>query len=94
MTNVPVTHESSNLDQVVLGNPSYVWRFGQERRLDMVRRFVPLEGARVLDLGCGLGTYVRRFQDFTDTAYGIDFDIDRVIQGARNGVAWPRRQCG
>lgn len=86
MTNVPVTHDAANLDQVVLGNPSYVWRFGQERRLEMIRRFVPLEGARVLDLGCGLGTYVRRFSDFTDRAYGVDLDPDRVIQGARNGV--------
>jgi SAM-dependent methyltransferase len=52
----------------------------------MVRRYVPLEGARVLDLGCGLGAYVRRFADFTDQACGLDIDVDRVQQGARNGV--------
>ena len=67
------THADSGvgLDQVILGNPSYVWRFGQERRLEMLRRYVPLEGARMLDIGCGLGTYVRRFSDFTSTAYGL-----------------------
>jgi SAM-dependent methyltransferase len=79
--------ETSSLDQVVLGNPSYVWRFGQERRLDMVRRYLPLEGARLLDIGCGLGAYVRRFSDFTSQAYGIDIDAPRVVEGAQNGVA-------
>jgi SAM-dependent methyltransferase len=76
----------TGLDQVVLGNPSYVWRFGQERRLDMIRRYVALEDSRVLDIGCGLGAYVRRFSDFTSTAYGMDIDLARVQRGAQNGV--------
>jgi SAM-dependent methyltransferase len=76
----------SSLDQVVLGHPSYVWRYGQERRLEMIRRYLPLEGARVLDLGCGLGAYVRRFSDFTSHAYGIDIDLQRVQRGAMGGV--------
>jgi len=82
------THSDSGvgLDQVVLGNPSYVWRFGQERRLEMLRRYVPLEGARMLDIGCGVGTYVRRFSDFTTSAYGMDIDPGRCEEGARNGV--------
>jgi SAM-dependent methyltransferase len=79
--------QASGLDQVVLGNPSYVWRFGQERRLEMLRRYLPLEGARILDIGCGLGAYVRRFSDFTNEAYGIDIDAPRVVEGAKNGVA-------
>lgn len=74
------------LDQVVLGQPSYVWRSGQERRLDMVRRYLALEGARVLDVGCGLGTYVRRLANFTDGACGIDIDRARLSQGAASGV--------
>jgi SAM-dependent methyltransferase len=78
---------SSGLDQVVLGNPSYVWRYGQERRLEMIRRYLPLQNARVLDIGCGLGAYVRRFSDFTDQAYGLDIDAPRVIEGAEKGVA-------
>src|SRR5690606_34182272 len=52
----------------------------------MIRRYVPLEGARVLDIGCGLGAYVRRFLDFTPDAYGIDIDEPRVIEGAQNGL--------
>jgi ubiquinone/menaquinone biosynthesis C-methylase UbiE len=83
----PASPESSQeLDQVVLGQPSYVWRFGQERRLEMIRRFLPLEGAAVLDIGCGLGTYVRRFSDFTSRACGIDIDPERLRRGAESGV--------
>jgi methionine biosynthesis protein MetW len=84
LTNAPAT--ASPLDQVVLGNPSYVWRYGQERRLEMIRRYLPLEGARVLDMGCGLGRYVSRLHDHTCTAYGIDIDVSRVVEGAKCGV--------
>lgn len=86
-SNGQASGHASGLDQVVLGNPSYVWRFGQERRLEMLRRYLPLQNARVLDIGCGLGAYVRRFSDFTDRAYGIDIDPPRVVEGAQNGVA-------
>jgi SAM-dependent methyltransferase len=68
-------------DQVALGNPSFVWRAGQDRRLDLIRRYVPLEGARVLDIGCGIGTYVRKLAEVTGRAYGIDIEPARVRQG-------------
>jgi len=80
------TTEAHRLDQVVLGHPSYVWRFGQERRLAMIRHYLPLEGARLLDIGCGIGAYVRRIGDFTDRAYGLDIDIARLQRGAADGV--------
>jgi SAM-dependent methyltransferase len=52
----------------------------------MVRAYVQLEGSRLLDIGCGLGAYVRRFSDFTPRAYGIDIDLQRVQRGAIAGV--------
>ncbi len=69
-------------ERAALGNPSFVWRFGQDRRLALVRRFVPLEGRRILDVGCGVGTYVRRFRAFSSEVYGIDIAFDRVRRGA------------
>ena len=86
MTDGAAATTATDLDQVALGHPSYVWRFGQERRLDMIRRHVRLEGARVLDIGCGLGTYVRRISDFTADAFGIDVDVARLKRGAVEGV--------
>lgn len=63
-----------------LGNPSFVWRSGQERRLGRIERYVPLEGRRVFDLGCGLGEYVRAFGRRGARALGGDIAIDRLTQ--------------
>src|SRR5215211_787229 len=71
---------------IVLGHPSYVWRSGQERRLNLIRRYAPLDGMRVLDIGCGLGAYVANFGRFTDEAYGMDVDPPRVQEGRRRGI--------
>ncbi|MBI4301686.1 MAG: class I SAM-dependent methyltransferase [Chloroflexi bacterium] len=68
---------------IVLGHPSYVWRFGQERRLNLVRQYVSLEGKRILDIGCGTGTYVRQFRSFSDEVYGVDIDAERVKEGGQ-----------
>lgn len=65
-----------------LGHPSYVWTYGLERRLGLIRRYVPLEGRRILDIGCGIGTFVRRLRQFSSEVYGIDIDVERVGQGA------------
>ena len=66
-----------------LGQPSYVWRFGLERRLSLIRRYVPLEGRRMLDIGCGVGAFVRRLADLSAHVYGVDIDGERVRRGAQ-----------
>lgn len=72
-------------DAATLGEPSYVWRFGQERRLGLIRLYVPLEDRWILDVGCGVGTYVRRFRDFTPHSYGIDVSDKRLAE-----ARWPK----
>ena len=71
---------------IALGHPSYRWREGQERRLQLVRDAVPLGGARLLDAGCGVGLYVRRFARLCKAAYGIEIDVDRAREGAAKGT--------
>ncbi len=73
-------------DAARLGNPSFVWRSGQERRLALIERYVSLEGRRVLDLGCGLGEYVRAFARRGAHALGSDIAADRLSE-ARSRVA-------
>ncbi len=46
-----------------------------------MRSYVPLEGKRILDVGCGIGTFVRRLRDFSPEVYGIDIDFERVREG-------------
>jgi len=63
---------------ITLGHPSYVWRDGQERRVQLIRRHVHLEGARILDAGCGLGLYVHRFAEYSARVFGIDIDLAKI----------------
>ena len=74
---------SDEAKAIALGQPSYVWRDGQERRVSLVRQYVELEGARILDVGCGLGLYVKRFCDFSDAVYGIDIDATKVAEASK-----------
>jgi SAM-dependent methyltransferase len=67
-----------------LGHPSYVWAFGQERRLELIRRFAPFEGQTILDVGCGLGTYVRAFRRFSHKVHGVDLDAEKVVEAGRD----------
>jgi SAM-dependent methyltransferase len=51
-----------------------VWRAGQERRLLLVRRWAPLENARILDVGCGVGMYTEQFRRFSSQVVGAEYD--------------------
>ena len=67
----------------ILGHPSYVWRFGQQRRLALIDRYVSLRGKSILDVGCGLGTYVEKLGQFSERVYGVDVEVERVVAGGR-----------
>ena len=69
---------------IALGHPSYVWRYGQDRRLELIRCHAPLDGKRILDVGCGLGMYVRKFRAFSQDVYGVDIDPDKVAQASQD----------
>lgn len=70
------------------GEPSYVWRAGQERRLAMI-----LEAAgeravgRVLDDGCGIGIYLERLAERARAAIGVEYDGERAADAGRRGQA-------
>lgn len=69
------------MDKAALrGEPSYVWRAGQERRLDMI---VHAAGDRirghVLDNGCGVGMYVKRLAGLGSRVIGLEYDFDRAM---------------
>jgi ubiquinone/menaquinone biosynthesis C-methylase UbiE len=64
------------------GTPSYTWRAGQERRLELIRKHIPLEGKKILDVGCGIGTYLRALKRFTSKLYGVDVEEERINEAA------------
>ncbi len=68
---------------ITLGHPSYVWRAGQERRLQMILRDAPVRGRRVLDAGCGLGLYLEHLAEQGACVHGIEFDAERARAAAQ-----------
>jgi SAM-dependent methyltransferase len=75
-----------NLDKAALrGEPSYVWRAGQERRLEMIVRAAGerLKG-RVLENGCGVGMYVEHLSPFGGKVIGLEYDFERAAEARIN----------
>lgn len=78
-----MTH--SNL-AALRGEPSYVWRSGQERRLQMIARWTRLDNARVLDAGCGVGMYADQFRRrYTPHVEAFEYEYDRAVE-SREGT--------
>jgi SAM-dependent methyltransferase len=75
------------------GHPSYVWRAGQERRFQMVCRWAPLDGKRVLDVGCGVGMYTAAFLRQTSRAFGVEVERERALE-ARERAAGVSQAVG
>jgi len=81
--------EPRDLEKAALrGEPSYVWREGQQRRLRMI-----LEAAgerlpgKVLVDGCGLGMYLLHLGQFTEDIVGLDIEFER-LQEAKTKAPW------
>ena len=69
-----------NLDKAAQrGEPSHVWRAGQERRFTMLREAAEkrIEGKVLVD-GCGVGTYLSRLVPISGMAAGLDIELPRV----------------
>jgi len=67
------------------GEPSYVWRAGQERRLQMIAKWTTLKNARVLDAGCGVGMYTSKFRErYTPYVEGIEYEFERALEAQTN----------
>ena len=71
-----------NLDKAALrGEPSYVWRAGQQRRLEMIVRAAGerIQG-RILENGCGVGMYVEHVAQHGGTVIGLEYDLERAAE--------------
>jgi SAM-dependent methyltransferase len=92
---------SRNLDKAALrGEPSYVWRAGQERRLQMILSAAKshLHG-RLLENGCGVGMYMQHLQAHVGSIVGLEYDLERadearhrsayVVNGASEQLPFP-----
>jgi len=66
------------------GEPSYVWRAGQERRLNLILGAAGKRAAGcVLENGCGVGMYISRLAEYAHAITGLEFDFERAQQASR-----------
>ena len=84
----------------VRGEPSHVWRAGQERRFAMIASAAGqrLKG-QILDNGCGVGQYLQRLEAEASRAVGLEFDphfarqaherAGSVVRGAGEQLPFP-----
>jgi SAM-dependent methyltransferase len=79
--------EQRDMEKAALrGEPSYVWRAGQQRRLDMIVRAAQerMRGV-ILENGCGLGMYVEHMAPFGGKIFGLEYDFERATEaGSRS----------
>lgn len=69
------------------GEPSYIWRAGQERRLQMIAHWTQLDNARVLEAGGGIGMYAAQIRRrYTPHVECFDIELERA-QEARQGIS-------
>ena len=67
------------------GEPSYVWRDGQQRRLEMIVKFAGerIHG-RALENGCGVGMYVEKLSALGADVSGLEYDFERALEARVN----------
>jgi SAM-dependent methyltransferase len=82
---VNTNKEGRNMEKAALrGEPSYVWRAGQQRRLQLI-----LDAAggrmhgRVLENGCGVGMYVEHLTPYAGAIVGLEFDYPRAQEARK-----------
>jgi len=77
-----VTAEDRDLSKAALrGEPSYVWRAGQQRRLEMILHAAGERvRGRVLENGCGVGMYVQKLAEHGGEVIGLEYDFERAVE--------------
>ncbi len=63
------------------GEPSYIWRSGQKRRLRMIQDHAGRHACGwVLDNGCGVGAYLEHLGTQSQHAFGLEYDLERAFE--------------
>src|SRR5512132_1854978 len=88
--------EARDLEKAALrGEPSYVWRAGQERRLQMILAAAEERlSRRTLENGCGVGMYVEHLAPYiaqgAGKITGLEFDFERAHEAHQQTQHFPK----
>jgi len=68
------------------GEPSYVWREGQKRRMEMMLSAAGnlIKGKVFID-GCGVGGYLTQLAEQAQMAVGLDIELERTQAAGQKG---------
>jgi len=79
-------NQARDYDKAALrGEPSYVWRAGQDRRLQMVLEAAgPRIQGKILENGCGVGMYVEHMTPLSGMVAGLEYDFERAREAHQN----------
>lgn len=88
MSNQPLDSLDLHGERAALrGNPSFVWRAGQDRRLNLMLTWATRGGdqalGKVLVNGCGVGMYVKALLPYAETIFGIDIEPQHLEYAAQ-----------
>jgi len=77
-----------NLAKAALcGEPSYIWRAGQARRLKMILSAAgDRQDGHVLENGCGVGMYIEHLAPHCASITGLEFDFERAAEAHKNSA--------
>ncbi|OQY30977.1 MAG: SAM-dependent methyltransferase [Anaerolineaceae bacterium 4572_5.2] len=75
----------ANDKAALCGEPSYVWRDGQQRRLEMTLKAAGerVKG-RILENGCGVGMYIKHLAPLAGTVFGLEYDYPRAVEARQH----------
>jgi len=63
------------------GEPSYIWRAGQQRRLAMIQKAAGERiNGRFLEIGCGIGLYLEYLIPLGCEVFGTEYDFSRAME--------------
>ena len=68
---------------IILGHPSYVWRRGQDRRLNLIRSSYRWRTGEFSMLAVVLACTSRSFARFSSEVHGVDLDEEKVEEARR-----------
>jgi SAM-dependent methyltransferase len=91
MVTMDQTGRGRDLEKAALcGEPSYVWRAGQERRLRLILAAAGerIQG-KVLENGCGVGMYVERLAPYCEQIVGLEYEFSRAREARKRTGYFP-----
>lgn len=70
--------DTTDQTQIKQGSPSSYWSGGLQNRLNQIKKYINLKDKKILDVGCGIGTFLEKFEKEGAKPYGIDIDPKKI----------------